>query len=230
MVARNPRFVRTWRMSILCARVPSDACSDGCSPRAGSSGCCSPSPALRGCCRLGRWQLSRGEATHSLQNYAYAVEWALFAAFTLFCFYRFIRDAVRDERELTDAPALVELPCSPPARVSQRPTRPTPSSRRTTPISPGSTKTRVKDVTPDPLPGDGLGRGRAARGPGAHRHAAEVPRRPPGVVHRGRRRSRVSVTSSTWPRPCSSPWLDVAAGRSPGSSCSPPALSRSCRS
>lgn len=54
---------------------------------------------------LGRWQLHRGEATRSLQNYAYAIEWVLFAAFTLFCFYRFIRDAAREEAgELTDAP------------------------------------------------------------------------------------------------------------------------------
>lgn len=53
---------------------------------------------------LGRWQLHRGEATRSLQNYAYAIEWTLFAAFTLFCFYRFIRDAVREEAgDLTDA-------------------------------------------------------------------------------------------------------------------------------
>ncbi len=57
--------------------------------------------------RLGRWQLSRGAATHSLQNYAYAVEWLLFAAFTLFCFYRFARDAGREDLE-DDAPASVE--------------------------------------------------------------------------------------------------------------------------
>lgn len=52
---------------------------------------------------LGRWQLHRGASTHSLQNYAYAIEWVLFAAFTLFCFYRLMRDAARAEAgELPD--------------------------------------------------------------------------------------------------------------------------------
>jgi DNA-binding transcriptional regulator of glucitol operon len=47
---------------------------------------------------LGRWQLGRGETTHSLQNYAYAVEWVLFAAFTLFCFYKLLSEADGEER------------------------------------------------------------------------------------------------------------------------------------
>lgn len=54
---------------------------------------------------LGRWQLRRGEATNSLQNYAYALEWTLFAAFTLFCFYRLAREA---DSPVDDAPARVE--------------------------------------------------------------------------------------------------------------------------
>ena len=66
--------------------------------------------------RLGRWQLSRGESTHSLQNYAYAVEWVLFAAFTLFCFYRFARDAGREDPH-ADAPACVEASVLAPAPV-----------------------------------------------------------------------------------------------------------------
>lgn len=44
---------------------------------------------------LGRWQLHRGESTRSLQNYAYAVEWVLFAGFAAFCFLRLARDAGR---------------------------------------------------------------------------------------------------------------------------------------
>ena len=54
---------------------------------------------------LGRWQLNRGEATNSLQNYAYAVEWTLFAAFTMFCFYRLAREA---DLPRDHAPARVE--------------------------------------------------------------------------------------------------------------------------
>jgi len=42
--------------------------------------------------RLGIWQLGRGERRHSLQNYSYAVEWVLFAAFTVFCFVKLLRD------------------------------------------------------------------------------------------------------------------------------------------
>jgi len=46
---------------------------------------------------LGRWQLGRGEASGSLQNYAYALEWALFAAFALFCFWRLLNDVDEDD-------------------------------------------------------------------------------------------------------------------------------------
>ncbi len=46
--------------------------------------------AAAGMLRLGQWQLGRGETTHSVQNYAYAVEWVLFAAFAVFCFYKLV--------------------------------------------------------------------------------------------------------------------------------------------
>lgn len=45
-----------------------------------------------GMVRLGMWQLGRGEARNSIQNYSYAVEWVLFAAFTVFCFVKLLRD------------------------------------------------------------------------------------------------------------------------------------------
>jgi DNA-binding transcriptional regulator of glucitol operon len=45
-----------------------------------------------GMVRLGMWQLGRGEQRHSLQNYSYAVEWVLFAAFAVFCFVKLLRD------------------------------------------------------------------------------------------------------------------------------------------
>jgi len=66
---------------------------------------------------LGRWQFDRGEATNSLQNYAYAVEWALFAAFTLFCFYRLAREA---DQPRDDAPARVEDAVLVPVRPVQQ--------------------------------------------------------------------------------------------------------------
>jgi DNA-binding transcriptional regulator of glucitol operon len=45
-----------------------------------------------GMVRLGMWQLGRGETRHSLQNYSYAVEWVLFAAFAVFCYVKLLRD------------------------------------------------------------------------------------------------------------------------------------------
>ena len=68
--------------------------------------------------RLGMWQLGRGEARHSLQSYSYAVEWVLFAAFTLFCFGKLLLDSGNDggrEVAVQDPPASVVLP--PPAPV-----------------------------------------------------------------------------------------------------------------
>jgi DNA-binding transcriptional regulator of glucitol operon len=60
-----------------------------------------------GMVRLGMWQLGRGEQRHSLQNYSYAVEWVLFAAFTLFCFAKLLRDEGREEDEPAAAPTVV---------------------------------------------------------------------------------------------------------------------------
>jgi DNA-binding transcriptional regulator of glucitol operon len=66
--------------------------------------------------QLGRWQLGRGEQTNSIQNYAYAVEWVMFAAFAVFCFYKLARDADRppEEPPVTDD---VVLPPQRPAVV-----------------------------------------------------------------------------------------------------------------
>ena len=69
-----------------------------------------------GMVRLGMWQLGRGEERHSIQNYSYAVEWVLFAAFTVFCFVKLLRDEGREE-ESSDPVSSVVLP--PPAPVEQ---------------------------------------------------------------------------------------------------------------
>jgi cytochrome oxidase assembly protein ShyY1 len=66
-----------------------------------------------GMVRLGMWQLGRGEQRHSLQNYSYAVEWVLFAAFTVFCFGKLLRDEGRDVDEPDAVSAAVVVP--PPA-------------------------------------------------------------------------------------------------------------------
>jgi DNA-binding transcriptional regulator of glucitol operon len=65
-----------------------------------------------GMVRLGMWQLGRGEQRHSLQNYSYAVEWVLFAAFTLFCFAKLLRDEGREPEQDTAAPDVVVPPPS----------------------------------------------------------------------------------------------------------------------
>jgi cytochrome oxidase assembly protein ShyY1 len=64
-----------------------------------------------GMVRLGMWQLGRGEQRHSLQNYSYAVEWVLFAAFTVFCFGKLLRDEGREQQASeADEPSVVVPP------------------------------------------------------------------------------------------------------------------------
>ena len=65
-----------------------------------------------GMIRLGYWQLGRGEENNSIQNYSYAVEWLLFAAFTVFCFVKLLRDDGA-EPEGSEVPASVLLPPQP---------------------------------------------------------------------------------------------------------------------
>lgn len=69
--------------------------------------------------RLGMWQLGRGERRHSIQNYSYAVEWVLFAAFTIFCYVKLLRD---DGFE--DAPELQVPSRQTPSVVVPPPARP----------------------------------------------------------------------------------------------------------
>ena len=63
--------------------------------------------------RLGRWQLGRGESTGSVQNYAYAVEWVLFASFAVFCFYKLV--LAEDEEPAEEQGVDVVLPPPRPA-------------------------------------------------------------------------------------------------------------------
>jgi DNA-binding transcriptional regulator of glucitol operon len=63
--------------------------------------------------RLGMWQLGRGEANHSLQNYSYALEWVLFAAFAVFCFVKLLRDEGREPDEEAPSAAVAPPPVPP---------------------------------------------------------------------------------------------------------------------
>lgn len=49
---------------------------------------------------LGRWQLTVSESKHfNLQNFGYAIQWWLFTAFTLFFWWRVLRDAAHRRGE-----------------------------------------------------------------------------------------------------------------------------------
>ena len=63
-----------------------------------------------GMVRLGMWQLGRGEQRHSIQNYSYAVEWVLFAAFAIFCFVKLLRDEGTEDDESPELPSVVIPP------------------------------------------------------------------------------------------------------------------------
>ncbi len=70
---------------------------------------------------LGDWQLGRAESgARSWQNYGYAAQWWLFAAFTVFAWAKLIRDAYDpvEEEPAEPAPAL-------PPELGYRPPPPT---------------------------------------------------------------------------------------------------------
>jgi DNA-binding transcriptional regulator of glucitol operon len=55
---------------------------------------------------LGRWQLHVSEAKHfSVQNFGYSIQWWAFAAFSLFFWWRIVRDAARRRHEGDPTPA-----------------------------------------------------------------------------------------------------------------------------
>jgi hypothetical protein len=63
--------------------------------------------ALGTCYGFGRWQLGRALSRHSVLNWSYTVEWALFGAFALLCWGWFLRDELRGE---DPAPRVVPEP------------------------------------------------------------------------------------------------------------------------
>jgi DNA-binding transcriptional regulator of glucitol operon len=80
---------------------------------------------------LGRWQLHVSESKDfSLQNFGYSIQWWLFSAFTLFFWWRLLRDAARRRDEATD-PTTAEPAPAPDDPIAYRryvmPTAPVPS-------------------------------------------------------------------------------------------------------
>ena len=47
------------------------------------------------CFGFGRWQLGRAVDRHSVLNWSYAIEWALFAVFACVCWGWYLRDDLR---------------------------------------------------------------------------------------------------------------------------------------
>jgi DNA-binding transcriptional regulator of glucitol operon len=54
--------------------------------------------------RLGSWQWDRAGDSGRVQNYAYALQWLLFAAFTVVAYVKLARDEVVPPAEEDDAP------------------------------------------------------------------------------------------------------------------------------
>jgi len=51
--------------------------------------------AVTTCLLFGRWQLGRAVDRHSVLNWSYAIEWALFALFAVVCWGWYLRDEIR---------------------------------------------------------------------------------------------------------------------------------------
>lgn len=77
--------------------------------------------------RLGLWQWGRGEATGSLRNYSYGVEWYLFAALTLVGWVKFCVDEQAAAEQAAsggiepEAPAASVLPVAKPVSADEDP-------------------------------------------------------------------------------------------------------------
>ena len=59
--------------------------------------------------RLGSWQWGRASDSGRVQNYAYALQWLLFAGFTVVAYVKLARDEVRPPSDDEPEP-LVDLP------------------------------------------------------------------------------------------------------------------------
>ncbi len=66
--------------------------------------------AVAGCLLTGRWQWHRAVEQERFQNYAYAVEWCVFAGFAVFMWVKTIRDTLDPQPEPEEAPEPVAPP------------------------------------------------------------------------------------------------------------------------
>jgi DNA-binding transcriptional regulator of glucitol operon len=63
---------------------------------------------------LGRWQLHVSESKHfDIQNFGYTIQWWLFAAFTVFFWWRILRDAARRREEPVTPAEPADVPETP---------------------------------------------------------------------------------------------------------------------
>jgi len=78
--------------------------------------------ALGVCWWLGRWQLGRAFDRDSLLNWSYALEWFLFAGFSVLCWGWLLRDELRGDRSDDEPPApAVEQPRAQPVSEEEDP-------------------------------------------------------------------------------------------------------------
>lgn len=73
------------------------------------------------CFVFGRWQLGRAEDRHSILNWSYAIEWALFGVFAIVCWGWYLRDDLRGEERPEEPPAPVYLPQAQPVSDDEDP-------------------------------------------------------------------------------------------------------------
>ena len=74
------------------------------------------------CLGFGRWQLGRAEDRHSVLNWSYAVEWALFAVFAVVCWGWYLRDDLRGGAPAAEPEApRVYLPAAQPVSDEEDP-------------------------------------------------------------------------------------------------------------
>ena len=73
------------------------------------------------CFGFGRWQLGRAVDRHSVLNWSYAIEWALFALFAVVCWGWYLRDDLRGEPTEPEEPQPVYLPQAQPVSEEEDP-------------------------------------------------------------------------------------------------------------
>ena len=77
--------------------------------------------AVTTCFLFGRWQLGRAVDRHSVLNWSYAIEWALFAVFAVVCWGWYLRDDLRGSPRPEEPAPQVYLPTATPVSDEEDP-------------------------------------------------------------------------------------------------------------